>query len=72
MGTKFRVFTRKGQLILCEPSGDEEILIPLGNGRFRIGEDEYIPEQLSFDQVVASQALRVTRSGCPYYRFFTP
>jgi CubicO group peptidase (beta-lactamase class C family) len=70
--TNFRVFTRKGQLILCEPSGDEEILTPLGNSRFRIGEDEYIPEQLIFDQVINSQALRATRSGCPYYRFFTP
>lgn len=70
--TNFRVYTRKGQLILCEPSGDEEILVPLGNGCFRIGEDDYIPERLVFDQVVDMQALRATRAGCPYYRFFTP
>ncbi len=70
--TNFRVFTRKGQLILCEPSGDEEILTPLGSGCFRVGEDDYIPERLAFDQVVEGQALRATRSGCPYYRFFTP
>ena len=70
--TNFRVFSRKGQLILCEPSGDEEILVSLGNGCFRIGEDEYIPERLQFDQVVNGQALRVVRSGAPYYRFFTP
>jgi CubicO group peptidase (beta-lactamase class C family) len=70
--TNFRVFIRKDQLILCEPSGDEEILVPLSDGCFRIGEDDYIPERLTFDQVVNGQALRAERSGCPYYRFFTP
>jgi CubicO group peptidase (beta-lactamase class C family) len=70
--TNFRVFPRKGQLILAWPSGDEEILVPLAPGCFRIGEEEYIPERLCFDQVVDGQALRAVRSGCPYYRFFTP
>ncbi|RPJ40415.1 MAG: class A beta-lactamase-related serine hydrolase, partial [Chloroflexi bacterium] len=70
--TNFRVIIRKGQLILCEPSGDEEILVPLSDGCFRIGEEDYIPERLTFDQVVNGQALRAERSGCPYYRFFTP
>lgn len=70
--TNFRVFSRKGQLILCWPAGDEEYLIPLGGGVFRIGEEEYIPERLCFDQIVEGKALRAVRSGCPYYRFFTP
>ena len=70
--TNFRVFPRKGQLILAWPTGDEEVLVPLGSGCFRIGEEEYIPERLSFDQIVDGQALRAVRSGCPYYRFFTP
>ena len=70
--TNFRVFARKGQLILSEPNGEEEILVSLGNGHFRIGEEEYIPEHLQFDQIVDEQALRAVRSGCPYYRFFTP
>lgn len=70
--TNFRVFQRKGQLIFCSPDGDEEVLVPLGGNCFRIGEEEYIPERLTFDQVVDGKALRAVRSGCPYYRFFTP
>lgn len=70
--TNFRVFSRKGQLIYVAPGGDEEPLIFLGADMFRIGEDDYIPERLCFDQVVNGHALRALRSGCPYYRFFTP
>lgn len=70
--TNFRVFIRKGQLMLCEPSGDEEVLVPLSESCFRIGEDEYIPERLYFDQCVEGQTLRATRSGCHYYRSFIP
>lgn len=70
--TNFRIFTRKGRLILSWPSGEEDVLIQLSSGCFRIGEEEYIPERLCFDQIVDGQALRALRSGCPYYRFFTP
>lgn len=70
--TNFRVYVRKGQLILSSPSGEEEILVQLSPGNFRIGEEEYIPERLCFDQIVDNQALRAIRSNCPYYRFFTP
>jgi D-alanyl-D-alanine carboxypeptidase len=69
--TNFRVFTRKGQLLLSLPSGEEEILLPLNENCFRIGEEEYIPERMVFDQIVEGQALRAVKSGCPYYRFFT-
>jgi CubicO group peptidase (beta-lactamase class C family) len=68
----FRVFARKGKLVLAWPSGDEEYLVPLGENQFRVGEEAYIPERLVFDQVVAGAALRATRSGCPYYRYFMP
>lgn len=70
--TNFRVFHRKGQLILSSPAGDEDILVPTGENSFRVGEDEYIPERIMFDQFVNGQALRAVYSGCPYYRFFTP
>lgn len=69
--SNFRVYARKGRLILSEPDGSEEFLTPLGNGLFRLGEEEYIPERIRFDEVVEGKALRATRSGCPYYRFFT-
>jgi hypothetical protein len=70
--TNFRVFVRKGQLILCAADGEEEILVPQADGQFRVGEDDYIPERVSFDQVIDGQALRALRSNCRYYRFFTP
>ena len=70
--SNFRVFLRKGRLVLAWPSGDEEYLTPLSDTHFRVGEEAYIPERLVFDQVVTGQALRATRSGCPYYRFFLP
>jgi D-alanyl-D-alanine carboxypeptidase len=70
--TNFRVFSRKDQLILSMPSGEEEILVPISEGCFRISEEEYIPERMVFDQIVDGLALRVVKSSCPYYRFFTP
>lgn len=70
--TNFRVFSRQGKLILCAANGDEEILVPLADGRFRIGEEDYVPDTIAFEQVVEGRALRAVRSNCPYYRFFTP
>jgi D-alanyl-D-alanine carboxypeptidase len=70
--TNFRVFTRKGQLLMSMPSGEEEVLVPVSEGCFRIGEEPYIPERLCFDQIVDGHALRAVKTGCPYYRFFTP
>jgi hypothetical protein len=67
----FRVFARKGQLTLAWPAGDDEALVQLSEDCFRIGEEEYLPERLIFDQFVDGKALRATRSGSPYYRFFT-
>jgi CubicO group peptidase (beta-lactamase class C family) len=69
--TNFRVVVRKGKLLFVWPQGDEELLTPLDDGSFRLG-DERSPERLCFDQVVEGQALRATLSGCHYYRFFTP
>jgi hypothetical protein len=70
--SNFRIFERKGQLYYCAADGNEEVLIQTADGAFRIGEDEYIPEQIVFDQVVEGKALRAVHSGCAYYRFFTP
>jgi len=69
--SNFRVFERKGQLILAWPSGKEEPLHPFGDSSFRIGE-QGSPERISFDQIAAGQALRARRSCCDYFRFFTP
>ncbi len=67
----FRVVLRKGALWLVEPGGDEHLLAPLGDGLFRVGVDERLPEQLRFDTVVDGQALRANLSLCDYFRTFT-
>ena len=70
--TNFRVISRKGKLHLVEPWGDEAVLVPLGDGVFRVGEDERSPERLRFDAILSGKALRANLSGCDYYRTFTP
>jgi hypothetical protein len=37
--TNFRIVLRKGKLVLIEPAGSEEPMIPLNNGTFRLGTD---------------------------------
>ena len=70
--TNFRVVLRKGELLLIYPSGGHEVLSPLGDGLFRIGQDPRSPETLRFDAIASGRALRATYSGCPYYRTYTP
>ena len=70
--TNFRVVLRKGSLLLVYPTGGHEPLVPLGDGRFRIGEDPRSPETIRFDAVASSRALRAIYSDCPYYRTYTP
>ena len=70
--TNFRVVLRKGALLLIYPTGGHEVLTPLGDGLFRIGEDPHSPETLRFDSIASGRALRGVYSGCPYYRTYTP
>ena len=70
--TNFRVILRRGRLVIVDPAGNEEPLHPLEDGRFRVGEEEFSPERIGFDQIVDGKALRANRSGCHFYRFFTP
>ncbi len=70
--TNFRIVLRKGALLLLYPNGDHDPLVPIGDGRFRIWEAPRSPETIHFDAVASGRALRVTYSGCPYYRTYTP
>jgi len=67
-----RVVLRRGRLILIEPRGKEHVLVPLGGGRFRVGEDEHCPERVRFDTLIDGRAVRLNLSCCDYYRTFTP
>ena len=69
--SNFRVVLRKGALALVEPSGDEEPLVSLGGGVFRVGEDDRSPERLRFDTILNGQALRANLSCGDCYRTFT-
>jgi hypothetical protein len=68
--TNFRVVLRKGALALIHPSGDEEPLVPLGDGIFRVGKEERLPERIRFAPILNGQALRANLCG-EYYRTFT-
>ena len=70
--TNFRIVLRKGALLLMYPAGGYDVLTPLDDGMFRIGEDARCPETLHFDSVASGRALRAIYSGCPYYRTYTP
>ncbi len=70
--SNFRVVPLKGALALIDPSGDEEPLVPLGSGVFRVGEDDRSPERLRFDTIIDGRALRASLSCGDYYRTSTP
>lgn len=69
--SNFRVILRKGTLTLVYPSGSEEQLRQLEDGRFHIGDDDCSPEIIGFDTIVDGSSFRAIYSGCPYYRTFT-
>jgi CubicO group peptidase (beta-lactamase class C family) len=69
--TNFRVVLRKGALALIHPSGDEEPLVSLSDGVFRVGKEERSPERIRFDPILNGQALRANLACGDYYRTFT-
>ena len=62
-----RIFVRKGKL-----TADGAPLMPLGDGSFRAGAEEWSPERISFGPVVNGGATRMKFSGVEFYRTFTP
>ena len=70
----FRVICRRGRLLLTAPwlePDDELDLVPLPDGRFRVGTREWLPDRLSFDTVIEGRARRAVYDGAPFYRTFT-
>lgn len=62
-----RIFARKGKL-----TADGTPLIPLGDGLYRLGLEEWSPERLSFGPIVNGRATRMKVSGVEFYRTFSP
>ena len=61
------VVLRRGRLYI---DGSAELL-PLDDGRFKVGSNEHSPERLAFDVVINGKALRATYDGEVFARFFT-
>ena len=69
----FRVEARVPDLWLVfpwAPDGfeDEQILVPMAGGWYRVGADRRGPERLRFDTVIDGRARRAWLSGWDYYR----
>jgi hypothetical protein len=72
-----RLYVRRGRLLLSSPGGveaplDEEELVELGPGVFRIGREGWLPERLRAGPEVDGQCVYVVRDGCHYSRTFLP
>lgn len=70
--SNYRIVIRQGSLLLLTPEGDEEPLVPLGHGEFRVGQDARSSERLRFGEIVSGRALRLNLSGTDYYRATSP
>ncbi len=70
--TNFRIVLRNADLLFVYPSGTEVPLVPLGEGRFRLGREAHSVDEVRFDHVVDGAALHAWWSCGDFYRFFTP
>ncbi len=67
--SNFRVFVRRGALLLVVPDGEEVRLIPSGDARFKI--DDW-GDEIRFGSVVDGRAIEATLATSKYYRVNTP
>jgi CubicO group peptidase (beta-lactamase class C family) len=65
---EIRIYLRKGQLFLVTGPGPGQRLIPAGASTFRPAAPDYNPERISFDSIIEGHALRMFRTGMPFYR----
>ncbi|MBS0386392.1 MAG: serine hydrolase [Proteobacteria bacterium] len=61
------VIARDGRLWL----GNTDALTPLGDGSWRMGDDEWSPERIRFDGVIDGRPTRMLLSGLPFVRRFS-
>jgi len=71
-----RIVERTGSLWLIAPwlgeAAGELELVPLGDGSFRVGREEWRPDRLTVDTVLDGMATRVVYDSLPFYRAATP
>lgn len=71
-GSNFRVVLRKGALVLIQDKGNEEPLVDLGEGEFRVGADKRCPERIEFRSIFKGMAMVAVFSGGRYVRVSSP
>jgi hypothetical protein len=74
-GPDVRIFVRSGVLIAAVNLGENwypQPLIPLQAGAFRLGDEDFAPERVSFDGLADGHTQRLTIQGVPLYRRETP
>jgi hypothetical protein len=69
----FRIVWRDGELLLVAPGGveapsEEESLVEVAPGIFRVGSDPWLPERLTVGPVVDGRAISVSLDGCVFSR----
>lgn len=72
-----RIVARGDRLFLTAPGGveapgEDQELVLVAPGRWRIGADPWLPERLVAGPLVSGQLISVERDGCVYSRMFTP
>ena len=71
--SNFRILPRRGSLRFLWGWGEEDWeLVPLSDGWFRVGAEEWSPRRIRFDTVIDGTATRAVLDAAPYYRTFTP
>ena len=70
----FRIAARDGGLLFLAAWADaaDLELVPLPDGSFRVGAEDWRPDRLRFDTVVEGRALRAIYDEAVWYRSFTP
>ncbi len=72
----FRVVLRAGELLKISSNAETEEtelrLVPLTDGSFRVGADEWRPDRLRFDALVEGKAHRALYNGVAWHRTFEP
>jgi CubicO group peptidase (beta-lactamase class C family) len=71
-GPNFRVVLRKGALVLIQYNGNEEPLVDLGEGKFRVGADKRCPERIEFSAIYKGKATVAVLSRGRYVRVSSP
>jgi CubicO group peptidase (beta-lactamase class C family) len=71
-GSNFRVVLRKGALVLIQNNGNEEPMVALRDGTFRVGADKRCPERIEFKAIFKGNAMVAVLSEGRYVRVSSP